>query len=186
MNRLDEAYFEKIYAEGEDPWGFETRWYEKRKFALTVAALPREHYRRAFEPGAAGGELTKLLVPRCDELIALELMPKIAERARERVPNVDIRTGAIPDDWPAGRFDLVVASEVLYYLKPDGFAAMLEKLEGCLDADGHLVAVHWRLETDYPLTGDEVHRRLGEARFLNSIHTYEQKEFRLEVFERKS
>lgn len=186
MNRLDNAYFDRVYEKGTDPWGFDTRWYERRKYALTMAALPHSRYRRAFEPGCANGALTKLLAPRCESLIALELVPKIAKLAQSRVPDAEVRVGALPEAWPTGSFDLVVASEVLYYLRPDGFAEMLARLEESLEPGGHLVAVHWRLETDYPLTGDEVHRRLAAARFLTRLSGYEEREFRLDVFERKS
>lgn len=184
MNRLDDAYFERVYADGPDPWGFETRWYERRKYALTMASLPRERYRRAFEPGCAGGVLTALLAERVDELISLELMPGIARRAQERAPRAEVRVGALPEAFPEGKFDLVVASEVLYYLRDDGFDAMLDSLDRALSADGHVVAVHWRLETDYPLTGDEAHDRLRAAPFLRRIHRYEQREFLLDVLER--
>ena len=70
--RLPVAYFEEIYSRAEDPWHFETSWYERRKYELTMAALPRERYRRAFEPGCANGALTERLASRCDERVALE------------------------------------------------------------------------------------------------------------------
>ncbi len=34
-----EGYFEAQYATDPDPWGFETAWYERRKYALTMAAF---------------------------------------------------------------------------------------------------------------------------------------------------
>ena len=46
------AYFERMY-EVPDPWGYETSWYEQRKYALTVAALPRSRYERTFESAVA-------------------------------------------------------------------------------------------------------------------------------------
>ena len=33
-------YFDRMYAGAADPWGFGSRWYEQRKYALTLAALP--------------------------------------------------------------------------------------------------------------------------------------------------
>lgn len=185
MNRLDDAYFARVYADGPDPWGFETKWYEKRKYALTMASLPRERYRRAFEPGCANGVLTALLAARVDELVSLELMPTIARHAQARAPSADVRVGALPEAFPGGRFDLVVASEVLYYLRPDGLDTVLASLESALEEDGHLVAVHWRLETDYPQTGDAVHERLRATPFLRTLHHYEQREFQLDVLERR-
>ena len=66
----------------------------------------------------------------------------------------------LPEDFPPRDFELIVASEVLYYLDPPAFEAMLDRLRGTV------LAVHWRHPTrTYPMTGDEVHdaliRRLG-------------------------
>ncbi len=33
-------YFAKMYAAQSDPWDFESRWYEQRKYALRVAMVP--------------------------------------------------------------------------------------------------------------------------------------------------
>ena len=188
MTRLDAAYFQRIYADGPDPWGFETRWYETRKYALTVAALPRARYRRAFEPGCAIGVLTAKLAERCDELVASELMPEIAERARARVvglAGVQVRVGAIPDSWPEGEFDLVVLSEVAYYLDERGFDLLLDRVGQSLTSDGHVVAVHWTGSTDYPRSGDLVHEVLAAGPLLQSIAEYTEREFRLSVLERR-
>ena len=50
---LGAGYFDGMYAAAADPWGFEERWYERRKYAISLAMLPRERYRAAFEPGCS-------------------------------------------------------------------------------------------------------------------------------------
>ena len=55
------AYFDRMY-EDADPWGYESSWYEQRKYALTVAALGRRRYRSAFEPGTAPGPCSVMVV----------------------------------------------------------------------------------------------------------------------------
>lgn len=185
MSRVERQYFERIYAKGPDPWGFDSRYYERRKYALTVAALPKERYRRAFEPGCANGALTALLAPRCDSLIAMELMPECAARARARVPNVDIRIGAIPDDWPEGKFDLIVWSEVVYYLDDGGVTQLLARANESLERGGHVVAVHWTGKTDYPLTARAVHERFDAHAEWRRIVFHEDEEFLLAVYEKR-
>src|ERR1700709_2075359 len=114
---LPPSYFEAMYAESADPWGFATRWYERRKYALTLAALPREQYRRGFEPGCSIGVLTARLPRRCASLLATELAPSAVATARERLASydgVEVAQLAVPQDWPAGTFDLVVLSEIGY------------------------------------------------------------------------
>ncbi len=64
MTSTDRQYFVDLYASDPDPWRLATSWYERRKYALTVDALPNERYRRAFEPGCSIGVLSELLAPR--------------------------------------------------------------------------------------------------------------------------
>ena len=50
--------------------------------------------------------------------------PSAVEAARTRCAdraNTDIRQGAVPADWPAGRFDLIVLSVVFRAVRYDGF-----------------------------------------------------------------
>jgi trans-aconitate methyltransferase len=186
-SRTPDRYFEQMYADHPDPWGYETRWYEQRKYALTLAALPRSRYRRAFEPGCSLGVLTALLAQRCDAVVGLELLPEIADRARTRAgANASITAGRIPEAWPAGPFDLVVLSEVLYYLVEDDFAEVFARLAATLAPDGHVIAVHWRGPTDYPLSGDRVHELLEAHRDLRSLAAYREDAFRLSVHERST
>ena len=179
--RTPEAYFTEQYARSPDPWGFDTRAYERRKYQLTLASLPRERYERAFEPGCANGALTELLAKRCDQLIASEPVPEAMNRARLRVPSASVRRFAIPDQWPEGTFDLVVLSEVLYYLGDADLERTFAHLDRTLRPGAHVIAVHWRGETDYPRSGDQVHALL-EARWPRLVW-YREDAFALDVFE---
>ena len=60
------SYFETMYQHSPDPWHLADRWYEHRKYDLTLAALPQPRYHRAFEPACSVGELTSRLAERCD------------------------------------------------------------------------------------------------------------------------
>jgi SAM-dependent methyltransferase len=188
MQRLSDDYFAEKYAADADPWGFDTRWYEHRKHDLTVAALPRARYRSAFEPGCANGALTARLAGRCDRLLAGDLLDDVVTRAAGRLaghPAVEVRRMALPEDWPLDeRFDLVVLSEVAYYLTADGLDEALDALDASLEPGGHLVAVHWLGETDYPLRGDEVHARLRRRPSLARVCSYREDAFLLDVLER--
>jgi protein-L-isoaspartate O-methyltransferase len=184
---IDRSYFEYMYAESPDPWDFESSWYEQRKYALTMAALPRSRYQRAFEPGCSIGVLSEHIAARCDELVAMELLPGVAASARARLqafPWARVEVGSIPNDWPTGVFDLVVLSEVAYYLTDAGFERMLCKLRESLSEDGSLLSVHYTLPTNYPLSGEQVGRRLREQPWLTNVGRYAESAFELLVFQR--
>jgi protein-L-isoaspartate O-methyltransferase len=133
---LDAGYFDQMYAEAADPWGLASRWYEARKYALSLALLPEPHYQDAFEPGCSVGVLTGMLAARCGQVLAWDASGAAVRAAMARtaaLPNVSVDRGAIPGDWPTGQFDLIVFSEVLYY-----FAG--GELDKVLDRGGRVAA----------------------------------------------
>jgi SAM-dependent methyltransferase len=182
---LSSEYFDKLYAEHEDPWGLSTRWYERRKYDLTLASLPRQHYHNGFEPGCSIGVLTERLAGRCDHLLAMDVSNASLARAASRgfPPTVRFERGAIPHDWPNEEFDLIVLSEVGYYLSPADFDLVIEQTKRTLTADGHLVAVHWRPDViDYPRSGDEVHAALRTTSGLHHLAHYRDQYVLLDIF----
>ncbi|HKV18953.1 MAG TPA: SAM-dependent methyltransferase, partial [Mycobacterium sp.] len=52
-SRLPDDYFDRVYEGSADPWRLGERWYEQRKYAITMALLPHPRYRHAFEPGCS-------------------------------------------------------------------------------------------------------------------------------------
>lgn len=184
---LSADYFERMYAGSDDPWGFASRWYERRKYDLTLAALPNERYRRAFEPGCSIGVLSERLAARCDELLCCELIPRIADVARSRLGafrGASVINAAIPDFWPSDTFDLVLLSEVAYYLDELTLAAVLGCAAGSIEPGGHLVSVHYTRETDYPLAGRDVQETVMRLPGFDRHSYLEDREFSLVVMQR--
>ena len=179
---LPAAYFDRLYADSADPWGFRTRWYERRKYALTLAALPEPRFAAGLEVGCSIGVLTAELAARCDSLVALDVSRQALRAARERAPGVDFRLGAVPGDWPTGRYDLVVLSEVACYLDRADLAALLDRTGADLVPGGVVLACHWRYPVaDYPQTGAAVHAAMA-ARWPVLTGVVDP-DFRLDVFQ---
>jgi SAM-dependent methyltransferase len=182
---LPTDYFERMYADSTDPWEFAGRWYERRKRALTMASLPRQRFRRAFEPGCSVGLLTADLAERCEELLATDVAASAVEATRARLggrPGVQVECRRVPEDWPDGAFDLVVISEIAYYCAEEGATALGQAAAGSLTADGVLVLCHWlHPVADYPLSGARAQQLVRDASGLYPLARHEEADFLLEV-----
>lgn len=186
---LGPAFFDDFYRDnGPDPWGYSDRWYEERKRAVTLACLPRPTFHRAVEVGCSVGVLTAELATRCDSLLAVDLAEAAVDEARRRtvgMPGVEVRRMATPTQWPEGTFDLIVLSEVGYYLEGPGVEQLLERCLSSLAPDGVLLLCHWRHPVaDYPLRGDEVHRLALTRADLAPLVRHEEEDFLLDVLVR--
>ena len=180
---LPPEYFDRLYAADADPWRFASRWYEQRKYALTMAALPDPTYERGVEVGSSIGILTTALAARCRDLVSVEASAAALDVARARVPaNVELRLGSVPDDWPTGRYDLVVLSEVGYYLDRGDLCRLLDLIARDAVPGATILACHWRHPApDYPLTGDRVHEEIN--RRWPRVSRVEEEDFLLDVLD---
>lgn len=185
---LGQDFFDDFYGDQTDPWGFENRWYERRKRAITIASLPRERFRRAFEPGCSIGVLTAELATRCDEVLATDISGRPLAAARTRLSGsagVRFEQRRIPDEWPSGAFDLIVLSEVGYYCGANDLRTLAYRAASALTEDGVLVACHWRHRVqEYPLRGDQVHRALLAEPGLAVLAEHVEEDFVLHVLTR--
>lgn len=114
--RLDDLYRVK------DPWDF-TDPREKWRFQETNRILLREFGQigNLLEVGCAEGHQTAFLMHVCRQLYGLDVSKRAVCRAKRRCPAAiltvgDIASAACIADGPE-RFDVVVACEVLYYVK---------------------------------------------------------------------
>jgi predicted TPR repeat methyltransferase len=185
--RLGREYFERLYAESGDPWDFETSEYEQNKYTRTLAVLGERTFRRALEAGASIGVFTEMLAKRCEELLAVDVSVRAIAAARRRLSglgHVRVERRTLPEEMPDGPFDLIVASEVLYYFPREEMLAILQGFERELARGGTLLAVHWRRETrTYPLQGDEVHELLAQNTRLQNKETIIEPDYRMDLYE---
>jgi len=179
-----------MYASDDDPWQLRSRWYEKRKYAITLALLPNRRYRHAFEPGCSIGTLTAQLTLRCDQVTAVDVAESAIRTANARLRagrlrgQVTLARASLDDEWPPGPFDLVVLSEVGYYLDADALAAVLRRECPRLLPGATVIAAHWRhAVADYPLTGDKAHTIIAATPGLTPLGCYRDNDVVIEVFD---
>lgn len=200
---FDGEHFDALYRGDADPWRVRDDWYERRKRALALAALPRERYGRVLEIGCSNGVMTVELARRAGRLTALDASAVAVDLARREVAaadlggadgadgaDVEVRRGRVPDDLPTGPdavVDLVVLSEVGYFLRSDALDELVARLPALLAPGGDLLAVHWRRDPEtLPVPGDEVHRRLRRLEDGGAEHlvAHVEEPFLLDVWRR--
>jgi cyclopropane fatty-acyl-phospholipid synthase-like methyltransferase len=186
---LRPEYFDALYTADLDPWKFETSPYEQGKYTLTLNAMPKPRYRSALEVGCSIGVLTRSLASRCDAVVAIDAAPLPLAEARHRcadLPGVRFEQMFVPDQWPDGAFELVLLSEVIYYLSRNDVARLASRVTRSLSRGGSVILVHWTGPTHYPLSGDEAAtlfiERIQPTCVLKRGDRYRQ--FRLDVLSR--
>lgn len=151
------SYFDQLYRERPDPWDLAGSDYEAAKYAATLDALPTRRFARGLDVGCSIGMLSARLAPRCDEFLGLDFAEAPLAEARRRCafhPRATFRRMAAPAEWPPGRFDLIMLSEVLYYLGLADLEALARRCEASLAPGGVVLLVNWRGENDGTMSGD--------------------------------
>jgi hypothetical protein len=191
--RLSDGYFDRMYSQSGDPWQLANRWYERRKYAITLALLPYARYRHAFEPGCSIGVLTEHLTGRCDHITSTDVASAALDAAHRRLVDAGRRERvrllrlALDDPWPPGPFDLVVLSEICYYLHPRILREVLDREVPRLALAATVVAAHWRHPVaDYPMTGDQASDIIGTTPGLHHLGGYRDADMTVEVFDTAS
>jgi SAM-dependent methyltransferase len=181
------TYFEELWAASPDPWDHAGRWYEARKYDLTVAVLPNERYRHAVEPACGVGLVTARLAARADAVLAIDRFERAVTEAAARCapfPHVDVRLGDARDGPPPGMpFDLVVLGELLYYFDVATVVDVIGRWHGACTPGGHTVLVHHRpAVAEHVLAGDDVHAVARDVLGPPVVSMVDPL-FRLDVFE---
>ncbi|SUD90061.1 class I SAM-dependent DNA methyltransferase [Psychrobacter phenylpyruvicus] len=176
-----ESYFDALYQDNTDPWQYQTRWYERRKRDMCLAVLPQAEYGRAIELGCGNGVFSELLAQRCQSLLSIDGNKQAVQLAQQRLadlPHVRVIQGVIPEvlltidnepisDNPLALkapFDLIVISEILYYLAADDIDTVIAWIEQNLATGGTVLCCHWRYDIEgFELNGEKVHQRLYQA-----------------------
>lgn len=147
-----EAYWEGLFAQ-VDPWDYKNN-YETTKYRQTLALLDGRHFERGLELACAEGIFTQMLAPHVDELVATDISPSAVRRAAStygHLANVSFgRLDLLSDDL-GGPYDLIICSEVLYYVEdPEKLRRLAEKVSIGLKPGGWFVTAHANLLVDEP------------------------------------
>ncbi|WP_349943000.1 SAM-dependent methyltransferase [Fulvimarina sp. MAC8] len=143
--------FEALFASDPDPWDYRTSRFERHKRGILMRAVGQRMFGRGLELGCANGETTSFLARKCLRLTAVDGSETALEQAWIRhadSPRVRLEQAILPERTPRGPFDLIVTSEVLYYLRENELRDMLSLLKKAVALGGRLVFLHHHRDFD--------------------------------------
>jgi SAM-dependent methyltransferase len=135
--------FEAMFRGDVDPWNYGSSPFEAFKRRVLLRACGDRIRGRTLELACANGETTLALAPLSLRLLALDSSPTVIAEAGRRtaaLSRVETRQAVLPREMPRGPFDLVVVSEILYYLAPRDCFRLLDHLAAA--TRGRIVVVH--------------------------------------------
>lgn len=185
---IDRAYFDAMYENSNDPWNFAGSAYEQDKYQHTLTALGGRHFANALEIGCSIGVLTEMLAPSCSFLLGVDISEKPIQIARERLKarnGIQFGVFTIPREYPEGKYDLIMLSEVAYYLSREDLELTKELIFDSLNPGGTLCLVNWRPQIEgCAFNGDEISRNFtGDPSYINTYQDIKDN-YRIDVMQK--
>jgi peptidoglycan/xylan/chitin deacetylase (PgdA/CDA1 family)/2-polyprenyl-3-methyl-5-hydroxy-6-metoxy-1,4-benzoquinol methylase len=191
--------FETIFAAQSDPWHY-TSQYEQTKYEQTLELLPPVKIKQALELACAEGHFTAQLAPRVGSLIATDISQIALDRAAKRcagLENIRFIRLDLTKDSLAGRFDLIVCSEVLYYVGGlEELRGVACRLADALEPGGYLLTAHANLIVDepdqtgfdwgHPFGAKVIGETLASVGSLRLVKELRMPLYRIQLFQRES
>lgn len=147
-------HLQRLYAHTDDPWNFEGSSYEQAKFIATRNALTHHHYEAALELGCGNGALARHLAPLCARYTGIDAIERAVIAARNAVPEARFIRDCYPCRLPDDGFDLVILSEVLYFLTLGDITQLARDLKDAAPR-AEILCITWLGDTEQTLQGVE-------------------------------
>ena len=181
---MQPAYFDALYAADADPWRFATSDYERDKYKATLDVIAGLSPGRIFEVGCSIGVLTRQIARLGGSVLSVDVAEAALAGARARcagLENVELRRMQVPGAWPDGVFDLILLSEVLYYLSDADLVATASAARDGLAARGSILLVHYVKPTNYPHSGDAAVEMFIAAGQFRRVLARRTEDYRLDL-----
>jgi cyclopropane fatty-acyl-phospholipid synthase-like methyltransferase len=138
-------HFDDLFGSSDDPWQTRSRFTERAKRKAVLRLLGSGRLGSLLELGCGAGAMTVDLARRCHALSAVDGSREALHRAAGAVAgraNVQLSHVRIPQEFPAGRYDVIVASEILYYLSVRDLRVAVEQIREALAPNGRFISVN--------------------------------------------
>jgi trans-aconitate methyltransferase len=153
--------------------------------------LGERTFENAFEIGCSIGILTKLLARQCRSILAVDVADTALTTAAETCaafPQVTFKNLQVPAAWPADqKFDLILCSEVLYFLSPRDIMRLAGLAAESTVPGGLALLVNYTEPVDEPCSGHQAAQIFVQAagdRFAVQKQIRQDK-FRIDLLMRK-
>ncbi len=157
--------FDVEYERAHDPWKYTTDSSKRELHLMALGMLeavrPPQGFGRVLEIGCAEGVFTEMLAPLCGSLMAVDFSDIALQRARERCvwgAHVTFSHWNLRSDQIPGHFDLIVAMDVLGYIRrPGKLRAAFDRLVSSMRAGDILFAGDFRESFDESWLAKRLH-----------------------------
>lgn len=141
-----------MFRHDADPWDYARSPFEAFKRGELPRACGGRIFGRGLELACANGETSRPLARRCLRLLAVDASPRVVAEAKRRVPDPrnTFAVARLPEDTPPRPIDLIVASEILYYMPHCDMDDLLSRLAAVLTPGGRMVVLHHTLPSTTP------------------------------------
>jgi SAM-dependent methyltransferase len=164
MKPIDVEGFERKFRKNIDPWNYASSPFERFKRRVLIRACGLAKHGRVLELGCANGETTRALTRISLRLLAVDGSATAVAAAKRRLAgstHVTFRCLTVPEEMPRGPFDLIIISEIAYYLPQHRLSLLGRRISASLAYGGRAVVLdHRRMFGDAAQHPALAHQRL--------------------------
>jgi SAM-dependent methyltransferase len=185
MKPISPAGFEQKFLANIDPWNYTTSPFERYKRDVLLLACGCRTFGRGLELACAIGVTSRCLAQRCLRLLAVDSSLTALAEAKMRTRDgerITFRHAVLPNETPRGPFDLIVASEIAYYISQRALYRLLHDLEMALAPSGRIVFLnHTRQFDDAAQLPALAHERMRRALEKSMYVVFHERRGRFDV-----
>jgi SAM-dependent methyltransferase len=164
MKPIDVAGFDRKFRQNIDPWNYAASPFERFQRRELTRACGLTKHGRVLELGCANGETTRTLTRLSLRLLAVDGSATAIATAKHRLTDaasVTFKCLIVPEKMPRGSFDLIIVSELAYYLPQHRLSLLGHRIARSLAPGGRAVILnHLRTFDDAAQHPALAHRRL--------------------------
>jgi SAM-dependent methyltransferase len=159
---IDIDGFENLFQSNPDPWDYESSPFEAHKRSVLLKHIGLSPRGRVLELACANGVTTQALMNVGLRVTALDGSQTAITQAQARlgkISRLQLLHANLPEGMPKERFDLIVVSEIVYYLGSIAARRLAASVADRVAPGGRVVVLHHHLNfPDASVNPEHAHR----------------------------